>query len=677
MKGIFFKSIVSFLLVFCLLFTISTPVAGFTGVDSVQNFNNFTRKYQDGMTYKNTDNSTYWYKEDPNRAFIYHFYQDVFNISLYNLKMDYNSETVSTENEEDVLSFFENLTPGDYIFMEGYYAIFVEEYNGLVTLYDVGLPFANGSEDQIHYATYDIAAICNYTSTIKSYSPNSAGNKIHENQKDPIAKDFEPTWNMKGINRNNELEIEVGKSIRLEVITYSNGSKFDISDRMRFTIKNTSIADIDDGVLTGIKPGMTTITATGVALDLKAPLYLTVVVVEADNPLKDPEDRPMGSHPVEWNVAGVNTKNELILPVGALQSLRVKDVEKPLNDKIQELITYHSSDTEIAIVKDNKVIANNPGCAFVYMASKDETLSFPEPISVCVFNKEDMPKPKKQLIEIELLVEDTLVETIEINAGAKLKFSLIGKYDDGSTEDVTFKFIDHVISTNSLIAGINESYIITKIPGEFILELDNETGTLYKTNKVTIKVIDEKSSGYDNISGHEKSRFSDTGGHWAQSYIDILADNHIISGFEDGSFRPNEKVTLEQAVKMVINASVLIPETGEKKIDYWVSPWATAYVKQASPILNEEHYKTGFIGTYYATRSEIIDMVGLALNSPTKSNLDTFKDVKDIPAWAYQSFETLHANKIIEGDNFGKLNPKAFITRAEFSKIIAIAFNFI
>ena len=70
-------------------------------------------------------------------------------------------------------------------------------------------------------------------------------------------------------------------------------------------------------------------------------------------------------------------------------------------------------------------------------------------------------------------------------------------------------------------------------------------------------------------------------------------------------------------------------------------------------------------------------MVGAALNSPAKSDLNVFKDVNDIPEWASQNFEKLHAEGIIQGDNFGKVNPKAFITRAEFSKIIAIAFNFI
>lgn len=674
MKGKVYKTLISLAVLLCLILTTQTPVMAALGeVDSITNYNNFLRRFQDGMTYKNTDPSTYWYREEPNRAFIYQFYKEVFDISLYNLKMDYNSKSVSTKNIEDVEEFFYGLDPGDYIYLEGYYAIFIEENNGIVTLYDVGLPILNEKQDQIHYASYEITSLCNYTASIKSYSPNSAGHKIDASQEDKGNKEFVPQWSISGITANNELYIKLGKTVRLSTYTYANGEKFDITDRMKFTSKNTSIVDIDDKKLTGVREGKTTITGTSLSLDLESPLYLTVIVTATGTK----EEIPTGTQPVKWKVAGVNNKNELLLPVGAMQGLKAQDPNNPTNTKILDLISYHSSDTNIAIVKDNKVIANNPGCAFVYMSSTESNLDLPEPISVCVVNEEDMPKKEKQLTEIEILIENTKVDKIEIQTGEKLLLSLLGKYDDGTVEDLTFKFIDNVITSNSLIAGTSQSYIIAKNPGEFTLELDNEIGTKYSSNKILIKVVDPISSGYDNISGHEKSRFFDTGGHWAQKYIDILADNDIISGFEDGSFKPNEKVTLEQAVKMIVNASILIPVKEEKNIDYWVSPWAAPYVEQASPILNKEHYSSGFIGTYYATRAEIIDMVGLAINSPAKSNLNVFQDVKNIPDWAIENFETLHAKGIIEGDDFNKINPKNHITRAELSKIIAIAFNFI
>ncbi len=41
--------------------------------------------------------------------------------------------------------------------------------------------------------------------------------------------------------------------------------------------------------------------------------------------------------------------------------------------------------------------------------------------------------------------------------------------------------------------------------------------------------------------------------HWAAGYIGALANEGVINGFEDGTFRPNDSVTYEQAVKMTEN----------------------------------------------------------------------------------------------------------------------------
>lgn len=42
------------------------------------------------------------------------------------------------------------------------------------------------------------------------------------------------------------------------------------------------------------------------------------------------------------------------------------------------------------------------------------------------------------------------------------------------------------------------------------------------------------------------ARFIDTEGHWAESSIDKAADKGLVSGFEDGSFRPDETLTRAQ-----------------------------------------------------------------------------------------------------------------------------------
>lgn len=46
--------------------------------------------------------------------------------------------------------------------------------------------------------------------------------------------------------------------------------------------------------------------------------------------------------------------------------------------------------------------------------------------------------------------------------------------------------------------------------------------------------------------------FTDTLGHWANGYINLARENGIINGFEDSTFRPNDNVTIAQAIKMLV-----------------------------------------------------------------------------------------------------------------------------
>ena len=50
----------------------------------------------------------------------------------------------------------------------------------------------------------------------------------------------------------------------------------------------------------------------------------------------------------------------------------------------------------------------------------------------------------------------------------------------------------------------------------------------------------------------EPKEFSDISEHWARYNIKTAYDQGIINGFEDGTFRPDENVTYEQALKMVV-----------------------------------------------------------------------------------------------------------------------------
>lgn len=55
------------------------------------------------------------------------------------------------------------------------------------------------------------------------------------------------------------------------------------------------------------------------------------------------------------------------------------------------------------------------------------------------------------------------------------------------------------------------------------------------------------------LDGQNKKVFGDVdGSHWANEYISAMSASGIINGFEDGTFRPDEIITYEQAAKMAV-----------------------------------------------------------------------------------------------------------------------------
>ena len=79
----------------------------------------------------------------------------------------------------------------------------------------------------------------------------------------------------------------------------------------------------------------------------------------------------------------------------------------------------------------------------------------------------------------------------------------------------------------------------------------------------------------DNIS-----RFSDVkAGEWHTGYINIAANENVIAGYPDGTFRPSEKVSYSEAVTMLVNALGL-----KQVVDKSGGTWPSNYMSKASQL---------------------------------------------------------------------------------------------
>ena len=103
-------------------------------------------------------------------------------------------------------------------------------------------------------------------------------------------------------------------------------------------------------------------------------------------------------------------------------------------------------------------------------------------------------------------------------------------------------------------------------------------------------------------------RFADAADSWAASYIQFCVDQGVLSGYEDGTFRPGDYVTIRQLAKM------LLAVLGRDTAAYTGSAWAQAVDADAQ----EAGLYDGLTSDpgRFVTRDEVCLLIGNALQSP-------------------------------------------------------------
>lgn len=161
--------------------------------------------------------------------------------------------------------------------------------------------------------------------------------------------------------------------------------------------------------------------------------------------------------------------------------------------------------------------------------------------------------------------------------------------------------------------------------------------------------------------------------HWAKSYIDNLSGKKYVSGYEDGTYKPDNYVTRAEFAKILTNIFGVIDKSGVELSDVADSAWYADTMKIAA--------KAGFVTGYSdgtvkpeanITRQEAAVMVYRAWGLTPEGELN-FTDKNEIADWASNQVATLAAKNVLNGYSDGTFKPNNNITRAEVAKIISCA----
>jgi subtilisin family serine protease len=216
----------------------------------------------------------------------------------------------------------------------------------------------------------------------------------------------------------------------------------------------------------------------------------------------------------------------------------------------------------------------------------------------------------------------------------------------------------------------NDDGTVSSVPTQFI----NENGK-------TVAVIKRKSNSVYTVIENTKS-FSDAKGHWAKDDINTLAAKLIISGMNNNEFIPEGKVTRAQFAALIVKSLGLLPNPVKVSFsDIGEKDWYAGAVGAAVEAGLVKGYQDGtFRPNNMVTREEAsvilvkaLKLAGVDTNITSEESekyLTQLNDWAEISSWAKNAVAVAVKNGVIKGNSKGSFIPANNSTRAESAVII-------
>lgn len=165
--------------------------------------------------------------------------------------------------------------------------------------------------------------------------------------------------------------------------------------------------------------------------------------------------------------------------------------------------------------------------------------------------------------------------------------------------------------------------------------------------------------------------FTDIENHWAEENIIGLAKLGIVTGYTDGSIKPNNNITRAEMAVIVVKAASLEP-ADEINLSFKdkdeIPNWAAGYIQTAvdNGIITGYEDNT-FKPSKNLTREEMVVLIIKAFDIAVEEGLQPpkFKDTDEIGSWALNFVAKSVDLNIVSGYLDNTFKPKRNVTRAE------------
>ncbi|MEN6461558.1 MAG: S-layer homology domain-containing protein [Syntrophomonas sp.] len=214
--------------------------------------------------------------------------------------------------------------------------------------------------------------------------------------------------------------------------------------------------------------------------------------------------------------------------------------------------------------------------------------------------------------------------------------------------------------------------------------IGNNTDTNTNNNNNDTNDTNDTSNNNDTGSNTNNSNNSnndssivltDISGHWAGNNINKLVKSGVISGYPDGTFKPDKTISRAEFVTIIVRAFKLPPKAGKVFADT-ANHWAKDSIATAAAygIVNG-YNSTKFGPDDNITREQMAVILDKALKLNNAAGGKNFIDQAKISTWAKDAVVRVNQNGIFAGYPDKSFKPKASAARAEAATVILKALD--
>lgn len=168
--------------------------------------------------------------------------------------------------------------------------------------------------------------------------------------------------------------------------------------------------------------------------------------------------------------------------------------------------------------------------------------------------------------------------------------------------------------------------------------------------------------------------FKDINGHWAKNYIEGQANMGLLTGYPDGTFKPDKYLTNAEAITVINKLTRVfrvkdINFTDVKNSDWYFNQYRVAVYTGFVQDKHDKAYPNKFI-----SRGEISTMLGIVYGIEPNHSINLFKDV-DSSTLQGGYINALSSLGVIHGYPDGTFKPNNALKRGEYSTLLNVIYT--